>query len=112
MYFARFDNTIRIVMRLRQWFPAMLAALLISGSTPQAQDQATHGGGFDKLPLSPPPLLRGIGSSEIIIPTSSAAAQNYFNQGLRLLHCFWDFETYRAFQEPVHLDDSFARSTG
>ncbi len=28
------------------------------------------------------------------ISTSSKRSAQYFNQGLRLLHCFWDFEAW------------------
>jgi tetratricopeptide (TPR) repeat protein len=54
--------------------------------------------------LPPPPLMQGIGDASLKITTSSDAAQAYFNQGLRLLHDFWDFEAYRAFQEAARLD--------
>src|SRR6267378_984663 len=46
-----------------------------------------------------PALLSGIGESHLKIPTKSAKAQSYFDQGLNLLHCFWDFEAHRAFKE-------------
>jgi len=58
--------------------------------------------------LPPPPLMQGIGDASLKITTSSDAAQAYFNQGLRLLHCFWDFEAYRAFKEAARLDPSAA----
>ncbi len=58
--------------------------------------------------LSPPPLMQGIGDAKLKITTSSDAAQAYFNQGLRLLHCFWDFEAYRAFKEAARQDPSAA----
>jgi len=35
-------------------------------------------------------------------------AQSYFDQGLKLLHCFWDFDAYRAFKEAARLDPSAA----
>ena len=54
--------------------------------------------------LPPPPLMQGIGDASLKITTTSAAAQQYFNQGLRLLHCFWDFEAYRAFKEAARQD--------
>ena len=38
------------------------------------------------------------------ITTSSPEAQRYFDQGLNLLHCFWDFEAYRSFREAARLD--------
>jgi len=58
--------------------------------------------------LPPPPLLEGIGDATLKITTRSEGAQQYFNQGLRLLHCFWDFEAYRAFKEAARLDPSAA----
>jgi len=58
--------------------------------------------------LPPPPLMQGIGNASLKITTSSDAAQAYFNQGLRLLHDFWDFEAYRAFKEAARLDPSAA----
>lgn len=71
--------------------------------------------GSDKPPLwpystryAPPPLLEGVGSSHLRISTSSETAQRYFNQGLSLLHCFWDFEATRAFKEALRHDDSCA----
>ncbi|HXW15553.1 MAG TPA: tetratricopeptide repeat protein, partial [Terriglobia bacterium] len=49
-----------------------------------------------------------IGEASLKITTTSDQAQAYFNQGLRLLHCFWDFEAYRAFKEAARLDPSAA----
>ncbi len=57
--------------------------------------------------LPPPPLLDGIGQAHLQI-SCSAEAQRYFDQGLNLLHCFWDFEALRAFREAVRLDPSCA----
>jgi hypothetical protein len=53
--------------------------------------------------LPPPQLLDGIGRSDLVIQTSSEKTQQFFNQGVALLHCFWDFEAYRAFKESIHL---------
>ncbi|MGO8790356.1 MAG: tetratricopeptide repeat protein [Terriglobia bacterium] len=61
---------------------------------------------FRELP--PPPPMTGIGDANLKITTNSEQAQAYFNQGLRLLHCFWDFEAYRAFKEAARLDPSAA----
>src|SRR5258707_13222716 len=58
--------------------------------------------------IPPPPRITGIGDSHLQITSKSAKAQAYFNQGLRLLHCFWDFEAYRAFKEAARLDPSAA----
>ncbi|MDJ1486261.1 tetratricopeptide repeat protein [Cytophagaceae bacterium YF14B1] len=56
--------------------------------------------------LPAPQLLKRIGSSNLKIKTSSAQAQAYFSQGVALLHCFWDFEAYRAFKEAIRLDSA------
>ena len=58
--------------------------------------------------LPPPPLMQGIGNADMKITTNSEVAQAYFNQGLRLLHDFWDFEAYRAFKEAARQDPSAA----
>lgn len=54
--------------------------------------------------LPAPKLMKGIGASNMKIQTKSDSCQKYFNQGLNLLHDFWDFEAYRAFKEAVKLD--------
>jgi hypothetical protein len=54
--------------------------------------------------LPAPKLMNGIGKSEMKIETKSEKTQQYFNQGLSLLHCFWDFEAYRAFKEAIRND--------
>lgn len=56
--------------------------------------------------LPPPPFLDGIGKSSLIIQTSSDTTQKYFSQGVALLHCFWDFEAYRAFKEAIRHDSA------
>ncbi len=55
-----------------------------------------------------PARIVGIGDSHLEITTKSAKAQAYFDQGLNLLHCFWDFEAYRAFKEAARLDPNAA----
>jgi tetratricopeptide (TPR) repeat protein len=61
---------------------------------------------FAKLPS--PPLMKGIGTASIKITTRSAEAQRYFDQGLNLLHAFWDMEAYRAFREASRKDPDAA----
>ena len=56
--------------------------------------------------LPPPAFLDGIGKSDLVIQTSSEKTQKYFNQGVALLHCFWDFEAYRAFKESIRHDSA------
>ncbi len=83
-----------------------LAALLVVASA-----AAASGSRVARLPaktLPPPPLMQGIGTSAMPITTDSELAQKYFNQGINLLHCYWDFEAYRAFREVVRLDPDAA----
>jgi tetratricopeptide (TPR) repeat protein len=57
---------------------------------------------LDALP--PPPLMSGVGNSHLPITTTSELAQQYFDQGVSLLHDFWEFEAYRAFRHAATLD--------
>jgi len=56
--------------------------------------------------LPPPQIMEGIGHSDLKINTSSSLTQQYFSQGVSLLHCFWDFEAYRAFKEAIRHDST------
>lgn len=59
------------------------------------------------VPDLPAPLIfKGIGSSDFKISTTSSKTQDYFNQGIALLHCFWDFEAFRAFKEAIKYDST------
>jgi len=54
--------------------------------------------------LPSPQLMKGIGEAGFMIQTSSDKTQKYFNQGVALLHCFWDLEAYRSFKEAIRND--------
>ena len=58
-----------------------------------------------KLPA--PLKLTGIGNSHLAI-TATAEAQMWFDQGLNLLHDFWDYESERAFEQSVRADPTCA----
>jgi len=59
----------------------------------------------EKLP--PPQRLSGIGNAHIHI-TATPEAQMWFDQGLNLLHDFWDYESVRAFEQGVRVDPNCA----
>ncbi|PYU36983.1 MAG: hypothetical protein DMG53_29145 [Acidobacteria bacterium] len=59
----------------------------------------------EKLP--PPLKLTGIGNAHIPI-TATPEAQMWFDQGLNLLHDFWDYESVRAFEQSVRVDPQCA----
>jgi Tetratricopeptide repeat len=55
-----------------------------------------------------PPLWDGLGTLSCKITTASAAAQNYFDQGLRLAYAFNHAEAQRAFREAQKIDQRCA----
>jgi tetratricopeptide (TPR) repeat protein len=58
--------------------------------------------------MPPPALMQGIGSNHFTITTVSDSAQLYFDQGLRMIHGYWDFESYRAFKRAAEFDSTAA----
>jgi tetratricopeptide (TPR) repeat protein len=89
----------------------LILALLLSGVIADAQTHQ-HGPpetkGIDLVKLPTPQRIEGIGQAHIPITTKSPRAQEWFDQGLALLHCFWDYEAERAFEEAVRLDPDCA----
>ena len=59
-----------------------------------------------KLPA--PKKRNDIGNSHLKITTTSKAAQEWFDQGLNLLHSFWEFEAYRCFLQAAKEDPNCA----
>jgi tetratricopeptide (TPR) repeat protein len=57
---------------------------------------------------SDPPIWDGLGSLSYKVTTSSAAAQIYFDQGLRLIYAFNHEEAQRAFRKAQKLDPDCA----
>ena len=77
-----------------------------------AQSTACHSGMQMKALPAPeslpvPVKMTGIGNSHLAI-TATPEAQAWFNQGLNLLHDFWDYESERAFQQGVRVDPNCA----
>lgn len=64
----------------------------------------------DEIPpeqLPPPIRIAGIGNGHMEI-TATPEAQMWFDQGLNLLHDFWDYESARAFEQAVRVDPQCA----
>ncbi|WP_109489159.1 tetratricopeptide repeat protein [Occallatibacter savannae] len=59
----------------------------------------------DKLPV--PVHMTGIGNAHIAI-TATPDAQAWFDQGLNLLHDFWDYEAMKAFEQGIRVDPNCA----
>ena len=77
-----------------------------TGHNHLAHMQAARAETFYIHNLPPPKLMTGIGNSNMVIETKSKQTQLYFNQGVSLLHDFWDFEAYRAFKEAIRQDST------
>lgn len=67
----------------------------------ETQDETPPGA----LPV--PLKMTGIGNVHMRI-TATPEAQMWFNQGLNLLHDFWDYESARAFEQSVRVDPQCA----
>lgn len=59
----------------------------------------------EQMPV--PVKMTGIGNSHIPI-TATPEAQAWFDQGLNLLHDFWDYESTKAFEQGVRADPNCA----
>ncbi len=91
-----------------------LAFSFIGGESLPAQNSAMAGHNMaDMQPIPPPDQLpvpikmTGIGNSHIAIK-ATPEAQAWFDQGLSLLHDFWDFESAKAFEQSIRVDPKCA----
>ncbi len=95
---------------------AVLVAVMVSGAAGQGcmGGMAMGGGTMAGMRAIPPPeqmpvpvRMTGIGNAHIGIK-GSAEAQVWFDQGLNLLHDFWDYESTKAFEQAVRVDPKCA----
>jgi tetratricopeptide (TPR) repeat protein len=59
----------------------------------------------EQLPV--PIRMTGVGNGHIAI-TASPEAQAWFDQGLNLMHDFWDYESAKAFEQGIRVDPQCA----
>ncbi len=81
--------------------PCGFAQINMAGHVMEMQDEIPP----DKLP--PPVRMSGIGNAHMNV-TATPEAQVWFDQGLNLLHDFWDYESARAFEQGVRVDPGCA----
>lgn len=81
--------------------PPACAQMNMSDYTMGTENQTPPG----ELPV--PQRITGIGNAHIKI-TATPEAQVWFDQGLNLLHDFWDYESARAFEQTVRVDPKCA----
>ena len=96
---------ILLMVCLAQGFPRPISAQMnqmnMSSPVMETKDEIPP----DQLPV--PERLTGIGNVHIQI-TATPEAQAWFNQGLNLLHDFWDYESARAFEQSIRADPQCA----
>jgi tetratricopeptide (TPR) repeat protein len=78
----------------------LLAACLLSAAFCQQRDMAA--------PSKPATLMSGFGDLHHPVSTSNAEAQQFFDQGLRLIYAFNHEEALRSFQRAAELDPKMA----
>src|SRR5579872_5370175 len=88
---------------------SLLLVLLSSFAFAQHQHTADpEDARVDLAKLPAPQRIDGLGKAHITITTKSPEAQQWFDQGLAALHCFWDYEALRAFEQAARLDPDCA----
>jgi len=115
MYIAAMRFIHELHCRFGRVHPHLLgfvAVLLLVLTASGRQMPAGHDMG-DMQPITPPDKLpapvqmTGIGNAHIAI-TATPEAQAWFDQGLNLLHDFWDYESMKAFEQSVRVDSNCA----
>ncbi len=95
----------KIIMRI---FGLAILPFVLLAQSPAPSCHTGHARDYKMKPMPAPRKLTGIGDSHLQITTKSPEAQAWFDQGLNLTHCFWEFEAYRAFKEAARLDPDAA----
>lgn len=90
---------------LRAGTLACCMALLWVDATAQQQQPSSAP---EVMPGQIAPVLTGLGDHHMPITTASPRAQDFFDQGLRLVYAFNHREAIRAFQEAARLDPECA----
>src|SRR5580704_732351 len=101
-------------MSLRWSMSVVLGMMMAAGSSAAVaqMNMAAHDmGEMKEVPppeMLPVPLkMTGIGNSHLTI-TATPEAQMWFDQGLNLLHDFWDYESGKAFEQGIRVDPNCA----
>src|SRR5688572_6190033 len=62
------------------------------------QGHSYHGAAFDSGPREKPWVMEDIGKAHFPITAKNPEVQKWFDQGIALLHSFWDYEAERSFR--------------
>jgi tetratricopeptide (TPR) repeat protein len=114
MSLPRFSQLIRCsCCRILPAFAAIAVMLFFAVCSPASAQMGNMPGMADMQPIPPPEQLpapmkmTGIGNSHIAIK-ASPGAQAWFDQGLSLMHDFWDYESAKAFEQAIREDANCA----
>jgi len=96
-------------MKLRSLVLACCFSILGSAiAQAQGNTAVCHTPNATKASSKPATLVEGYGKVHMPVTTKSVEAQNYFDQGLALLHSFWGYEADRSFERAAQLDPECA----
>jgi len=87
-------------MLTKHWLPVLLIVLLCSLGV--AQDHSAHN------QPKPATMMSGLGNLHHPVSTKNAQAQQFFDQGLRLIYAFNHEEAERSFKRAAELDPKLA----
>jgi len=92
------------------YFASALCSLSLAQQPAPAKDntQVCHLPTAAQASTKPAQLMEGYGKISMPVSTKSAEAQQFFNQGLALLHSFWFYEADRSFERAAQLDPACA----
>ncbi len=102
--------------RISGWMVALTVAVVsVAGRGQSCKPGMAMGGatmsGMQPIPppekLPAPVKMTGIGNGHIAIK-ATPEAQMWFDQGLNLMHDFWDYESAKAFEQAVRVDPKCA----
>jgi tetratricopeptide (TPR) repeat protein len=91
-----------VLLVLTPWLPLRAQQVMPAGHNMAEMQPVTPP---EKLPV--PVHMTGIGNAHIAI-TGTPEAQVWFDQGLNLMHDFWDYESIKAFEQSVRVDPNCA----
>jgi len=101
-------------MLLRWFMSVALVMMMAAGSGVAVAQMSMAGHDMGAMKEIPPPemlpvplKMTGIGNSHLAI-TAIPEAQMWFDQGLNLLHDFWDYESEKAFEQGIRVDPNCA----
>ena len=97
--------------RVRVFIVVFAVSMMHAGNAAGAQQSGHNMADMEMIPppeqLPVPVKMDGIGNSHIAIK-ASPEAQLWFDQGLSLLHDFWQYESQKAFEQAIRVDPNCA----